>query len=221
MHMRRELKPDKPAQDFNYPADTSADDEQLMVWLPCERCVCSTVAYLISPSLARQEPTVVEFSLELHGQRLARAEQRSPTLTRCQVGDLSCMGNEQRARVTDARADNAAAIDVGENGCCLTARSTRRQLIIEAAQDLEPVCGAGIDCPCLQLLEKSSGQRESEIHEACTPLPHAFSRRCPQQRPSGGCGQRRPRSSVRMQYNSQCATRRRCPSCKRPALLRA
>jgi hypothetical protein len=36
-----------------------------------------------------------------------------------------------------------------------------------------------------------------------------------------GCGQRRPRSSVRMQYNSQCATRRRCPSCMRPALLRA
>jgi hypothetical protein len=33
-----------------------------------------------------------------------------------------------------------------------------------------------------------------------------------------GCGQRRPRSSVRMQYNSQCATRRRCPSCMRPAL---
>lgn len=24
-----------------------------------------------------------------------------------------------------------------------------------------------------------------------------------------------------MQYNSQCATRRRCPSCMRPALLRA
>jgi hypothetical protein len=37
----------------------------------------------------------------------------------------------------------------------------------------------------------------------------------------GGYGQRRPRSSVRMQYNSQCATRRRCPSCMRPALLRA
>jgi hypothetical protein len=44
---------------------------------------------------------------------------------------------------------------------------------------------------------------------------------CRQQRPSAGCGQRRPRSSVRMQYNSQCATRRRCPSCIRPALLRA
>jgi len=36
-----------------------------------------------------------------------------------------------------------------------------------------------------------------------------------------GCGQRRPRRSVRMQYNSQCATRRRCPSCLRPALLGA
>jgi hypothetical protein len=34
-------------------------------------------------------------------------------------------------------------------------------------------------------------------------------------------GQRRPRSSIRMQYNSQCATRSRCPSCMRPALLRA
>ena len=33
--------------------------------------------------------------------------------------------------------------------------------------------------------------------------------------------QRRPRSSIRMQYNSQCATRRRCPSCMRPARLRA
>ena len=33
--------------------------------------------------------------------------------------------------------------------------------------------------------------------------------------------QRRPRSRVRMQYSSQCATRRRCPSCRRPALLRA
>jgi hypothetical protein len=37
----------------------------------------------------------------------------------------------------------------------------------------------------------------------------------------GGCGPRRPRSSVRMQYNSQCATRRRCPRCMQPALLRA
>jgi hypothetical protein len=37
----------------------------------------------------------------------------------------------------------------------------------------------------------------------------------------GGCGPRRPRSSVRMQYNSQCATRRRCPRCMQPALLSA
>ena len=29
---------DKPDCEFNYPADTAADDEHLMVWLPCERC---------------------------------------------------------------------------------------------------------------------------------------------------------------------------------------
>ena len=29
---------DKPAHDFNYLADTAADDEHLWVWLPCDRC---------------------------------------------------------------------------------------------------------------------------------------------------------------------------------------
>ena len=29
---------EKAAQEFNYPADTAADDEHLTVWLPCERC---------------------------------------------------------------------------------------------------------------------------------------------------------------------------------------
>ena len=101
--------------------------------------ICSSVAYLKKTVAADQKPCAVEFSVEHDGECLARAEQRSSSLPRGQVGHLARGRDEPRTRVADGGPGDTAAAHASNGSSRLPTRSAPRQLIIECAECLEPV----------------------------------------------------------------------------------